>query len=184
MTKITWSKANDQRRILRQGRSGATLEEMPWSWEDMVPQSYLALLNRVLRSVIVAEINGVTLPVMPEKLKRYISGRVEKKGGVLAFAKWMVDYDAIKKNEAERKNKARRDAEEKVQNTTTMLLHRIAKYELRLITLDEVVRTMPRKLRAELSGRESLTRWARLQPSYVHILGQKVYRSKRRKSSC
>ncbi len=132
MTKIDWKKTKDEKKVLRHGRSGVFMDEMPLSWEELVvtlvSESHRGSLNRFVRSVIVADINGADLPLVPKRLQRHIQGHIEMKGGVLEFAKWVADYNAIMKTEARKRR-----------NIEKQFLHRIAKYELGIVGLNNTL---------------------------------------------
>jgi hypothetical protein len=179
MTKIDWSRTNDEKKVLRQGSSTVCMNEMPISWEEEagIPKHYRPLLERFVRSVFVADINQTKPPAIPKQLQKYIQDRIDRRGRVLEFAKALANYDRFREWDSKRKGIERQKNEVKIREAS---LRRIAKYDLRIISLDDALLSLPDMLKGEIRDRQSLLHWAKSQSEYTAIRRQNARKLQRR----
>ena len=170
MTKLDWDKINTKNKVERYGSIRVSLAEMPLSWSDVVaglaPPHLQASMKKFVWSVIVADLNQSKLPAIPEKLQATLQRHIDRKGGVLPFAKWLLDVDIVNRVE-ERKHERKKEKLEKE------LLHQAAKCELGLINAGDVIARIPVHLQGKIIDRNSLMKWAKSRSVYNDIVTHK-----------
>ncbi|MGH6662191.1 MAG: hypothetical protein ACREB6_11685 [Rhodospirillales bacterium] len=177
MTKFDWDKLNATKRVEHFGNVRMSLAEMPLSWDDviagLVPPHLQESMHKFAWSVIVADLNQSKPPAIPEKLRAELQPRIDRKGGVLPFAKWLLDADFVKWAEEKKLERKQKQLERKLENLEKQLLHQAAKYELGLIDADDVIARIPVHLGGTIMDPDSLMKWAKSRPVYNNILTQK-----------
>ncbi len=180
MKKLDWDKLNTKKRVERYGSVGLSFAEMPLSWSDVIeglaPLHLQASLKEFVRMVIVADLNHSELPNIPEELQLTLQHHIERKGGLLPFAKWLIDVDIVKGGEERRLKEIKKKLEKQ-------LLHQTAKCELGFIDAEGVIANIPAclQIQEKIIDKKSLMKWAKSRSNFNDIVTHKRREKKKKR---